>query len=258
MTSSPRSLNRRLSLLLGGAAAVMAAPAIAAVRPEAEVNPWHAADLYTIIDLHNDYTALGKGGSLNAFVVRGDWAPEPYFSLRADVPLSYAGPAGQAPSIGLGDVMLRPLARVVGGRFGVIAGADFTFNSASEPALGTGKNQIGPLVILSYEIEPKKAWVRLQAQHTESLGGDPARAYAPATSIMPMLFTALPQGFWLYTGHKMELRHRGPVRAAYTGVFEVGKELEDGTMLYVDPGVEIYQPLGVDWLVTVGARWVMK
>jgi hypothetical protein len=240
------------------AALLFSAPAGAATRPEPSPTPWRAADLHSLVDLHADYMGLANGGMTSDLTFRSDWAPAPYFSLRGDLPLVYAGGGGNEPRFGLGDVMIRPLARVREGRFAVLAGADFYFASATDPALGTGNNRIGPLAVVGYEIAPQKAWVRLQVQEMAPLGGDAKRPGIPSTSVQPMAFAALPEGFWVYTSHAFELRHRGPVRLAYTGTVEIGKDVDGVTLLYADPGVMLTQPWSVSWLFTLGARWVLQ
>ncbi|XYI03254.1 hypothetical protein ACMHYB_27230 [Sorangium sp. So ce1128] len=214
-----------------------------------------AANLGTFVELRNDYVSRGRNGFFNASVIRGDYAFDRSFSLRADVPLAYAGGLEGERNMGLGDVLIRPLVRAVGTpRFALVVGSDLVLDSATSRALGSGKNQLAPLVV-GYVRVARPARLGLQLQHAVSFGGDPRRDDIQTSLIRPFAIVELPRGFWVGPDQSFQINHRGAPRVVSTSVLEVGAELSDRVQVYVDPGIQVGSQGAVDWLVTGAVRW---
>ncbi|WP_437641148.1 hypothetical protein [Sorangium sp. So ce854] len=214
-----------------------------------------AANLSTFVELRNDYVSRGKSGFFNAAVIRGDYAFDRSFSLRADVPLAVAGGVDGDRHVGLGDVLIRPLVRAVGTpRFALLVGSDLHLDSATSRALGSGKNQVAPLV-LAYVRVARPARIGLQLQHAVSFGGDPRRDDIQASVVRPFAIVELPRGFWVGPDQSFQFNHLGAPRVVSTSVLEVGAELSDRVQVYVDPGIQVSSQGTVDWLVTGAVRW---
>ncbi|WP_437737931.1 hypothetical protein [Sorangium sp. So ce1335] len=214
-----------------------------------------AANLSTFVELRNDYVSRGRKGFFNAAVIRGDYAFNRSFSLRADVPLAYAGGTNGERHMGLGDVLIRPLVRAVGTpRFALLVGSDLVLDSATDRALGSGKNQVAPLV-LGYVRVARPARLGLQLQHAVSFGGDPRRDAVQASVVRPFAIVELPRGFWIGPDQSFHFNHLGAPRVVSTSVLEVGAELNDRVQVYVDPGIQVTSRGAVDWLVTGAVRW---
>ncbi|WP_437878691.1 hypothetical protein [Sorangium sp. So ce513] len=214
-----------------------------------------AANLSTFLELRNDYVSRGAKGFFNAAVIRGDYAFNRSFSLRADVPLAYAGGTHGERHVGLGDVLIRPLVRAVGTpRFALLVGSDLHLDSATNRALGSGKNQVAPLVV-AYVRVARPARLGLQLQHAVSFGGDPRRDDIQASVVRPFAVVELPRGFWIGPDQSFHFNHLGAPRVVSTSVLEVGAELSDRVQVYVDPGIQVSSRGAVDWLVTGAVRW---
>ncbi|WP_437971714.1 hypothetical protein WMF04_21455 [Sorangium sp. So ce260] len=224
---------------------------IAAPRTQAPA----AANLGTFIELRNDYVSRGRHGFFNAAVIRGDYAFDRSFSLRADVPLAYAGGLEGERDVGLGDILVRPLVRAIGTpRFALVLGSDLVLDSATRRALGSGKNQVAPLV-QAYVRVARPARLGLQLQHAVSFGGDPRRDDIQTSVVRPFAIVELPRGFWVSPDQSFQFNHRGAPRVVSTSVLEVGAELSERVQVYVDPGIQVDSRGGVDWLVTGAVRW---
>ncbi|WP_433936948.1 hypothetical protein AB3662_20035 [Sorangium cellulosum] len=214
-----------------------------------------AANLGTFVELRNDYVSRGRNGFFNAAVIRGDYAFDRSFSLRADVPLAYAGGLEGERNVGLGDVLIRPLVRAIGTpRFALLVGSDLVLDSATNRALGSGKNQVAPLV-QAYVRVARPARIGLQLQHAASFGGDPRRDDIQVSVVRPFAIVELPRGFWVGPDQSFQFNHLGGPRVVSTSVLEVGAELSERVQVYVDPGIQVSSQGAVDWLVTGAVRW---
>ncbi|AUX22957.1 hypothetical protein SOCEGT47_034730 [Sorangium cellulosum] len=226
------------------AAAARGAPARAA-----------AANLSTFVELRNDYITRGRGRFFNAAVLRGDYAFDRSFSLRADVPLAYAGGLEGERDVGLGDILIRPLVRVVGTpRVALLVGSDLVLDSATRPALGAGKNQIAPIV-QAYVRVARAARLGLHLQHAVSFGGDPRRDAIQGSTARAFAIVELPRGLWLQPDQGFHFNHRGAPRVVSTSILEVGAALSERVQVYLDPGIQVGSQGAVDWLVTGAVRW---
>lgn len=225
-----------------------------AAAPRARDEP-ALADLGTFIELRDDFVSRGDRGFSNSAVIRGDYAFNRSVSLRADVPLAVTQGARGERSVGLGDVLIRPLVRVVGlRRFAMLLGTDLVLDSATSRDLGSGKNLVGPL-LQAYVGSPKGSRVGLFLQHVVSFGGDPERDDVHASVVRPFAVIGLPRGFWLQPDQRFQINYRGGPRLVSTSVLEVGAGLSERVLVYVDPGIQVDSRGTVDWLVTGGVRW---
>ncbi|WP_437910235.1 hypothetical protein WME95_21010 [Sorangium sp. So ce327] len=225
-------------------------PAAAAPRTQ----PRAAANFSTFLELRDDYSS-GKNGFFNAAVLRGDYAFTRTFSLRADLPLAYAGDIEGRRDAGLGDILIRPLVRVVGTpRFALVVGTDLVLDSATKRALGAGKNQVAPLVQAYFRVA-RPARLGAQLQHAVSFGGDPGRNPIQKSTIREFAIIELPHGFWVSPDQAFSIDHRGAHRVVSTSVLEVGAELSERVQVYVDPGIQVDDRGAVDWLITGAVRW---
>lgn len=225
-----------------------------AAAPRARDEP-ALADLGTFIELRDDFVSRGRRGFFNATVIRGDYAFNRGVSLRADVPLAVAQGAQGERRFGLGDVLVRPLVRVVGlRRFAMLLGTDLVLDSATQPELGAGKNVVGPLLQM-YVGSPGGSRLGLFMQHVVSFGGDPERDDVHASVVRPFAVIDLPRGFWVQPDQRFQINYRGGPRLVSTSVLEVGAGLSERVLVYVDPGIQVDTRGQVDWLVTGGIRW---
>lgn len=248
-----RALVSSLVRRCGGASlavSAFASPALAAPPPEK-----HSTDLSSFIELRDDYSKRANAMT-NALVLRGDYAPARWVSLRLEMPLVYAESTKTRPVFGIGDVSGRLTVRVAAAETSLLTGADFTFDSAAAKGLGGGKNIIGPFATIAWDLGPG-VWVRVQLQQLASFGGDPNQATVSASSVRPYAFVELPDGYWLVLDQTLRVDHKGPRNLSYTAVLEGGVELSKKVSVYLDPGVQLDSPWNLTWLMTGGVRWSM-
>lgn len=230
----------------------MTSPAAAESLPDPAK---HSTDLGSLIELRDDYSKSGPSMT-NALVLRGDYAPERWISLRVDLPLVYADKPKMRPAMGIGDLDVRGTVRLVASDVSLLAGSDLLLDTAASTALGGGRNVVGPFATVSWDLGPG-VWVRLQLQQFASIGGDPKRAPVSATSVRPHLSISLPDGYWMMLDQTLRFDHLGPRDFSYVGVLEGGKELSKEVSAYIDPGVQLDSPFALTWLLTAGIRWSM-
>lgn len=218
--------------------------------------PRHPTDLHSLIELRDDSTRRGRL-TTNALVLRGDYAPAPWVSLRLDLPLLlYVDNPTTRPALGVGVVYSRATLRLFASDVSLLAGADLSLDSAATKTLGSGKNIFGPFATIAWDFGPG-VWLRLQLQQLASIGGDPKAPSVSATSARPYALLALPEGYWVLLDQTFRVDHKGARDFSYLGVFEGGKEVTKEISIYVDPGVQIDRPWALTWLLTGGVRWTM-
>lgn len=213
----------------------------------------HSTDLGSSVDLHDDYSKSGASIT-NSLVLRGEYAADPWLGFRIDLPLSYVNTPKARPEMGFGDIDARVTVRIAASELSLLAGANLVIDTAASPALGGGKNVLGPFVTLAWDLGPG-VWLRTQVQHTASIGGDPKRPTVSASSVRPYALVGLPEGYWLLLDQKLQVYHRGSKNLSYAAVVEVGKELSKDVSVYLDPGIQLDSPWGLTWMVTGGVRW---
>lgn len=259
MSCARRAGNRALVLAFvrccGGAAlalTAMSSLAEAAPRP-APVK--HSTDLGSLVELRDDYTTSGPSMS-NAFVLRGDYAPAPWFGVRVELPLVYVDRPNMRAAMGLGDVFARATLRLFASDVSLLTGTDFFLDTAATEVLGGGTNVIAPFATVALDVGPG-VWMRFQLQHMASMGGDPTRGRVSATSVRPSALVSLPEGHWMALDQTLRFHHQGPQNVGYTGIVEGGKQLSKEVSVYIDPGIQLASPFALGWLVSAGARWSM-
>ena len=240
----------------GAALALTAMSGVAEAAAEAAPAPVkHSTDLGSLVELRDDYEKSGPSMS-NAFVLRGDYAPAPWFGVRVDLPLVYADRPKMRAAVGLGDVRARATLRLFASDVSLLTGSDFFLDTAATKVLGGGKNVIAPFATVALDLGPG-VWMRLQLQHLASMGGDPTRGQVSATSVRPYALVSLPEGYWMVLDQTLRFDHQGPRNVGYTGVVEGGKELSKEVAVYVDPGIQLDSPFALGWLASAGVRWSM-
>ena len=128
----------------------MTSPAAAESLPEPTK---HSTDLGSLIELRDDYIK-SRSSMTNALVLRGDYAPERWISLRVDVPLVYADKPKMRPAMGIGDLDVRGTVRLVASDVSLLAGTDLLLDTAASAALGGGRNVVGPFATVSWDLGP--------------------------------------------------------------------------------------------------------
>jgi hypothetical protein len=215
----------------------------------------HSTDLHSLVEIRDDYMKSGAAMS-NALVLRGDYAPAPWVGVRVDLPLVYAERPKMGAAMGFGDIYARATVRLFASDVSLLSGADLFLDTAGTKVLGGGKNVFAPFATVAWDLGPG-VWIRVQAQHLASVGGDPKRGTVSASSVRPYALISLPEGYWTVLDQTFRFDHKGPRNFGYTGILEGGKELSKEVSVYVDPGIQLDSPFALGWLMSAGVRWVM-
>ncbi len=145
-------------------------------------------DFFTRLVVRNEYRSLQSGREVNLFVPRLEYAFSKTFQAWIEAPVVHAESMTPetASETGLGDILLRGIIRAARGkRYAVVLGADLILDTASEPVLGTGKYQFGPLVFASIEVPRFRSTFFPFYQHYVSFAGDNNRPDINYASIRP-------------------------------------------------------------------------
>jgi hypothetical protein len=154
---------------------------------------------------------------------------------RAIIPAVVSLPSsvtGLDDEIGLGDINFTPFLSPQGlsERFSFAIGPNFTFPSATDPALGTGKWSVGPAAILLMEQGP---WVTgFLIANSWSIGGKTGRPDVNAGVLQPWLYYNFPNGAYLFTEPVMTVNWKAepgerwtvPVGIGAGKIFQIGSQ----------------------------------
>lgn len=166
------------------------------------------SEIVSRLEVRNEYIDLDTHGYINTTVLRGDWAPNQYWQMRLDLPLTGSDSEGPGSSYGFGDIYLtargkyQPLER-----WSLIGELGFKLDTASDDALGTGKNQIAPFTALVWK--PAAAWILapMTYQYFGSISGDDDREDISESNFAPQALYHLPRGFWLLLDAEIYVDH---------------------------------------------------
>ena len=118
------------------------------------------------------------GGLRNTLVPRMEFAFSKRLVMRIETPVMVydADRRGFATRGGMGDLLVRANVRLFRtAHTALVAGHEFSFNTASEKFPGTGQHAGGPLMLISID-EPRLHTTFFPlVQHMESFAGDPSR-----------------------------------------------------------------------------------
>jgi hypothetical protein len=213
-------------------------------------------ELIPRLELRQSFAALGGGVSLH------DTTTELDIQFVGRVLLRYEGkvrvldaPTGQKS--GFGDARILAITVVASSPTFVaalITGA--MLNTASQPELGAGKQQI--ILAAGAAIKPRRWWLAYLVLNEQfSVGGDPARAAlnqltGDAGSII------FGRG---YTWYKADLVPAFDFEAGTTDLFgtiEVGRLLIGRVGLFIRTGTQFLGPRQLDYSLEVGVRYLFR
>jgi len=137
--------------------------------------PDDPTELITRMELKNEFYQTNTEGYLNLTTLRLVYRVAKRLSIRADLPVAYSAPGveGVEPKFGLSDVSVRLLGWRIINRLPwvAVASAEMAFNTASDPLLGTGKNQIIPSFAIARFLPKQKVISAVVVQQFISFGG---------------------------------------------------------------------------------------
>jgi hypothetical protein len=245
-------------------------PAAAQTQEEAQlptksiVTRIDPTDFFTRFLVRNEYRSLQSGREVNLFVPRLEYAFSKTFQAWVEAPVVHV--ESMTPETGsetgMGDILLRGVIRAARGeRYAVVLGADLILDTASEPVLGTGKYQLGPLVFASIEVPRLRSTLFPFYQHYFSFAGDNNRPDINYASIRPSaILTKWPNRFYTVIDPNFFIDFERDMDSGMTLEFEIGRALSKNVNVWIRPGVGIYGdiPRVYDWNLEGGIRYYFR
>jgi hypothetical protein len=221
-------------------------------------------DFFTRLVVRNEYRSLQSGREMNLFVPRLEYAFSKTFQAWVEVPAVHAKSEdpGIGSETGLGDILLRGAIRAARGeRYAVVLGADLILDTASEPVLGTGKYQFGPLVFASLEVPRLRSTFFPFYQHYFSFAGDNNRPDINYASIRPSaILTKWPNRFYTVIDPNFFIDFERDMDSGMMLEFEIGRAISKNLNVWIRPGVGVYGdiPRVYDWNLEGGIRYYFR
>jgi len=223
---------------------------------EAAENP---NNFFTRTELFNKVTALRNGGYLNATTFRTIINLGKGFTTRFDIPVSYnslPAPPG-FNQFGLGDISIRVLGYklIENPKSAIVASLEMSFNTASSPLLGTGKNILIPTVTYSSMAKSRKTVVALSALYFNSISGDKLRPDINFSKLQFFLIHLISRNTWYTIRPDWYFDHK------YEGVSmnidaSIGHALTKKSNIWFRPGIGLFgnHPARYKWSLELGYR----
>ena len=187
----------------------------------------------------------------------------PNFGVQVTMPYVWADQNQRQgfPTNGTSDLVLRVGGRVYTSEYvAVFLGTDILFPTASEKQLGTGSYVLGPGVVLASPLARLRSMFYLVVQDYNSVTDDPARPDVHFMQVQGTFNTIWSENWWTSVGGTWNSDWNVHRKTASYVVGQVGYRFGHWNV-FAGPGVGITgdnTPLGVDWTVQAGVRWVFK
>jgi len=187
----------------------------------------------------------------------------PNFGVQVTMPYVWADQNQRQgfPTNGTSDLVLRVGGRVYASEYvAVFLGTDVLFPTASEKQLGTGSYVLGPGVVLASPLARLRSMFYLVVQDYNSVTDDPARPDVHFMQVQGTFNTIWSENWWTSVGGTWNSDWNVHRKTASYVVGQVGYRFGHWNV-FAGPGVGITgdnTPLGVDWTVQAGIRWLFK
>jgi hypothetical protein len=187
----------------------------------------------------------------------------PNFGVQVTMPYVWADQNQRQgfPTNGTSDLVLRVGGRVFANEYvAVFLGTDVLFPTASEKQLGTGSYVLGPGGVLAAPLARLRSMFYLVVQDYNSVSDDAARPDVHFMQVQGTVNTIWSENWWTSVGGTWNSDWNVHRKTASYVVGQVGYRFGHWNF-FAGPGVGITgdnTPLGVDWLVQAGVRWVFK
>jgi hypothetical protein len=188
----------------------------------------------------------------------------PNWFVRATLPYVRADPNQPAGSTGhgTGDTVARMAGRLYASENVVLLiGADASFPTASKTQLGTGKYTLGPGGALAFPLPRARSLFYTLVQDFNSVGGDPSRDHIHYMQVQPTFNTIWSRQWWtsIVADFNIDWTHRRKTTTNLQG--QIGYQFGRNWVAFAGAGAGAMgrdTPLGYDWTVNAGIRWVFK
>ena len=215
-------------------------------------------------EIRDEFQDLQGGGTVYMIVPRVDFPANPDLSFRIETPIVFGDPGtpNNDTEAGIGDVLFRGSYRVArGADYAIVAGSELILNTATNDALGTGKNVIAPLIFAAIDLPQYHSVVFPFLQHYATLGGDDARRNVHYTRIKSVLLTRWQNLTYTIVEPQVIVDHERADKVGLTLDGEIGRFLNHDTAIWTRTGFGLFGdslPQVYDWKFEVGVRFFLK
>src|SRR5262249_38433510 len=209
---------------------------------------------------HSEFT-LGPRFDTTTAVIRLPVTPN--FGVQATVPYVWADQQRPGfPTNGISDTVIRVGGRVYTSEYvAVFLGTDVLFPTASPSRLGTEKDTLGPGVVLAAPLARVRSLFYLLVQDYSSVGGDPSRTDLHFLQVQGTVNTIWSDHWWTAIQGTWTNDWNTDRPTASNVLGQIGYRFDNHWNVFAGPGVGITgdnTPLGLDWTVQAGIRWVFR
>ena len=232
-------------------------------------------DFISRLEVKNEYVDI-DGGHENVTTFQGDYAFSKTFLVRMEVPVVDSDPPGSAggpelldlpvesgvpgasPKTGLGDILVRAVARVLKtDSFAMGVGAEVILDSATADETGTGKNQFAPILAAVYYPVEELSIFPIIKDHI-SFGGDSDRADIHFLSFELNVEYDWPRGWWTTLAPELLINFEDDNKKTLIIDVEAGKMFNENVGAWVRPGTHVAGEKGMNWNIQVGVRYLFN
>jgi len=214
----------------------------------------------TRVEVTFDHAELRRDALRTALRTRFDVGFFDALVLRAEVPLAHVNPADGHSETGIGDVHARLGWRAFDDRsFAMFFGGGVVLNTADEPALGQGTDQVVLQASASAALPGIRSRLFETIEHFVSFDSDRERQAVALTKIDMHLMTEWSQTVWTQSGGAFLIDWKSGDQTGLNLDFEIGKQTNSGFAIWLKPAVGVFghDIAGVvDWSFTLGVRWL--
>jgi len=185
------------------------------------------------LGIRNEYQDEQRGGYTNLLVPRLAYAFSSDLALRLEVPFIAVDPdlPGQGSKTGLGNLSTRLSWRVTNKEaYALVIGGELILDTASDDALGSGKNVLSPFAFASIRMPRLNSFLFPYVQYYTTVSGDDARPDVHYTLLRSALLTIW-KGFYGVVDPHLYLNHGQAVEPGMNLEVEGGRFLNPQTML---------------------------
>lgn len=219
-------------------------------------------DFRTRFETRLEHQQTQEGGTRQITVPRFEYAFSNALAARIDVPFQRSAPGtpGQSTQTGMGDVTVRGAWRAFKqDGFALMTGSELILDTATEPALGLGKNIVAPFAFAALNAPSLNSMFFPGFEHYESVSGQSGRQRVSFTQFRLYILTRWPHRSYTLIENQLTVDYVRNSRVGFTIEVEAGHFLNKHLALWARPGVGLagdQLPYIYNWNFEVGVRYL--
>lgn len=214
-------------------------------------------DFKNRFDLRYEFNQYATA-SHQLIVPRFEYAFSKSLAIRTELPIARYDLTDGGASSGIGNLLVRVGWRAIRDvDYALVVGTDLTFDTASNPTLGSGKHVLAPFAFVAFELPQVKSQFFSYVQHGKAVGGDMNRQDVDYTNIRGSLLSRLPDKVYTFVEYSYWIDHHNSNVTSSQIKFEAGKFFLPKTGFYIRPGAGLSgteKQFGSRWSLELGMR----